>query len=79
MAKVFKANELGVFTVAVTSAGLITDISAIGTETGTVNFVGRLINKDQQKQNELKENIKKLSVTNADQIIAKEILKAIHG
>jgi len=37
------------------------------------------LSKDEQRQKELKENIKKLSVTNADQIIAKEILRAIHG
>ncbi|MBS1599671.1 MAG: undecaprenyldiphospho-muramoylpentapeptide beta-N-acetylglucosaminyltransferase [Bacteroidetes bacterium] len=34
---------------------------------------------DQQKQNELKENIKRLGVRNADEIIAQEILKTIHG
>ncbi len=33
--------------------------------------------KDEQKQNELKQNISKLAVTDADVVIAKEILKAI--
>jgi UDP-N-acetylglucosamine--N-acetylmuramyl-(pentapeptide) pyrophosphoryl-undecaprenol N-acetylglucosamine transferase len=33
--------------------------------------------KDERKQNELKENIAKLGVTNADEVIAKEILKSI--
>ncbi len=33
--------------------------------------------KDERKQNELKENIAKLGVTNADEVIAKEILKLI--
>ncbi|MES2432140.1 MAG: undecaprenyldiphospho-muramoylpentapeptide beta-N-acetylglucosaminyltransferase [Bacteroidota bacterium] len=35
------------------------------------------LSKDQQKQNELKNNISRLAITNADEIIAKEILKAI--
>ncbi len=35
--------------------------------------------KDEQKQNELKQNISKLAVTNADDIIAKEILKAVEA
>ena len=34
---------------------------------------------DEQRRNELKENIGRLAVTNADEIIASEILKAIHG
>ena len=33
--------------------------------------------KDEQKQNELKQNISKLAITNADEVIAKEILKAV--
>jgi len=37
------------------------------------------LSKDEQKQRELKENIGRLSVTNADEIIAKEILKTING
>jgi UDP-N-acetylglucosamine--N-acetylmuramyl-(pentapeptide) pyrophosphoryl-undecaprenol N-acetylglucosamine transferase len=37
------------------------------------------LSKDEQKQKELKENIGRLAVTNADEIIAKEILKTIHG
>lgn len=37
------------------------------------------LSKDEQKQNELKKNISRLAVTNADEIIAKEILKVIHG
>ena len=32
---------------------------------------------DEQRQNELKNNIAKLAITNADEIIAKEILTAI--
>ncbi len=32
---------------------------------------------DEQKQNELKQNISKLAVTNADELIAKEILKSL--
>jgi hypothetical protein len=34
---------------------------------------------DEQRRNELEENIGRLAVTNADEIIASEILKAIHG
>lgn len=34
---------------------------------------------DMQKQNELKNNIGKLAVTNADQVVAEEILKTING
>jgi UDP-N-acetylglucosamine--N-acetylmuramyl-(pentapeptide) pyrophosphoryl-undecaprenol N-acetylglucosamine transferase len=37
------------------------------------------LSKDEQRQRELKENIGRLAVTNADEIIAKEILKTIHG
>jgi len=37
------------------------------------------LSKDEQKQKELKENIGRLSVTNADEIIAKEILELING
>jgi len=33
--------------------------------------------KDQNKQSELKENIGKLAITNADEMIAKEILNTI--
>jgi UDP-N-acetylglucosamine--N-acetylmuramyl-(pentapeptide) pyrophosphoryl-undecaprenol N-acetylglucosamine transferase len=33
--------------------------------------------KDERKQNELKQNIGKLAVTNADEVIAREVLKAI--
>jgi len=33
--------------------------------------------KDEQEQNELKQNTSKLSITNADEVIAKEILKSI--
>lgn len=36
------------------------------------------LSKDEQKQNELKENISKLAVTDADTVIAKEILKLIN-
>jgi UDP-N-acetylglucosamine--N-acetylmuramyl-(pentapeptide) pyrophosphoryl-undecaprenol N-acetylglucosamine transferase len=35
------------------------------------------LTKDEQKQNELKTNISRLAITNADEIIAKEILKTI--
>jgi UDP-N-acetylglucosamine--N-acetylmuramyl-(pentapeptide) pyrophosphoryl-undecaprenol N-acetylglucosamine transferase len=35
--------------------------------------------KDRNKQNELKENIGRLAVTNADEVIAGEILKTING
>ena len=35
------------------------------------------LSKDTQKQNELKENISKLGITNADEVIAKEILNSI--
>ena len=35
------------------------------------------LSKEEQRQNELKNNIAKLAVTNADEIIAKEILTAI--
>ncbi len=37
------------------------------------------LSKDEQRQNELKNNIAKLAITNADEIIAKEILTAIAG
>jgi UDP-N-acetylglucosamine--N-acetylmuramyl-(pentapeptide) pyrophosphoryl-undecaprenol N-acetylglucosamine transferase len=35
------------------------------------------LSKDENKQNELKENIGKLAITNADEMIAKEILNTI--
>ena len=35
--------------------------------------------KDEQQQNQLKENISKLAITNADEIVAREILSAIDG
>jgi UDP-N-acetylglucosamine--N-acetylmuramyl-(pentapeptide) pyrophosphoryl-undecaprenol N-acetylglucosamine transferase len=35
------------------------------------------LSKDEQKQTELKTNISKLGITNADEIIAKEILNTI--
>lgn len=35
--------------------------------------------KDEEKQNELKQHISKLAITNADEIIAKEILKSIQA
>jgi UDP-N-acetylglucosamine--N-acetylmuramyl-(pentapeptide) pyrophosphoryl-undecaprenol N-acetylglucosamine transferase len=35
------------------------------------------LSNDEQKQNELKDNISKLGITNADEVIAKEILKYI--
>ena len=35
------------------------------------------LSKDEQKQNELRQNISKLAVTNADEIVAKEILKIV--
>ena len=35
------------------------------------------LSKDEQKQNELKQNISKLAITNADEMIAKEILKSL--
>lgn len=34
---------------------------------------------DESKQNELKENIGKLSITNADEVLAKEILRSLNG
>ncbi len=37
------------------------------------------LSKDRNKQNELKENIGRLAVTNADEVIAREILKVING
>ena len=42
-------------------------------------LVSTIINlsKDEAKQNELKENISKLAITNADEVIAKEILSTI--
>jgi UDP-N-acetylglucosamine--N-acetylmuramyl-(pentapeptide) pyrophosphoryl-undecaprenol N-acetylglucosamine transferase len=36
------------------------------------------LSKDEIRQKELSENIKRLATTNADDIIAKEILKQIH-
>jgi UDP-N-acetylglucosamine--N-acetylmuramyl-(pentapeptide) pyrophosphoryl-undecaprenol N-acetylglucosamine transferase len=35
------------------------------------------LSKNEEKQNELKENIKKLAIKNADEVIAEEIIKAI--
>ena len=35
------------------------------------------LSKDEAKQRELKENIKKLAIRNADEIIAEEIIKGI--
>ena len=35
------------------------------------------LSKDEQKQNELRQNISKLAVTKADEIVAKEILKIV--
>ena len=35
------------------------------------------LSKNEKKQQELKENIGKLAVKNADEVIAKEILKAL--
>ena len=35
------------------------------------------LSKNETKQHELKENIKKLAITNADDVIAREILRAI--
>jgi UDP-N-acetylglucosamine--N-acetylmuramyl-(pentapeptide) pyrophosphoryl-undecaprenol N-acetylglucosamine transferase len=36
------------------------------------------LSKDENKQKELKENIGKLAITNADEVVAKEILKTIN-
>ncbi|CAN5301637.1 hypothetical protein BH10PAT1_BH10PAT1_3020 [soil metagenome] len=49
LACIFSPSILGTFTVAITAAGLITDISTIGTDTGVVNFVGRFIKTDKDK------------------------------
>ena len=35
------------------------------------------LSKDEAKQHELRENIKKLAIRNADEIIAEEIIKSI--
>ncbi|HWA51997.1 MAG TPA: oligosaccharide flippase family protein [Patescibacteria group bacterium] len=49
VARVFDAKTLGEFSVAVTASGLVTDIAVVGTETGTVNFVGKYIKKEKEK------------------------------
>ena len=36
----------------------------------------RLLSKDKNKQENLKQNIAKLAVTDADEVIAKEVLRA---
>jgi UDP-N-acetylglucosamine--N-acetylmuramyl-(pentapeptide) pyrophosphoryl-undecaprenol N-acetylglucosamine transferase len=35
------------------------------------------LSKNEEKQNELRDNIKKLAIKNADEVIAEEIIKAI--